>query len=60
MEFRPSFDQPLLTQGKRARDLLDRVYAEDGGVLLVIGMEVSDVMAFVQFDKHADYYSIET
>ena len=40
VEFRPSFDEPLLPLGNASPDQFQRVDAVYGDVLLIVGMEV--------------------
>lgn len=54
VQFRLRFDQSLLPLGQRAGDKFHGIDSIHCDMLLIIGMEMRDVMAGVDFDKHAN------
>lgn len=54
VQFSPSLNQSVLAQRKRTGDLRNRRDGVNGGVFLIISMEVRRVVALARFGKHAD------
>ena len=54
MDLGPRFDHAPLTPGEIPCDHVDRLDPEDGGVPLMVGMEMSSMMRPADLGEHAD------
>jgi hypothetical protein len=54
VDFGPRFDKPPLWDWKTSSKTLDRVYRKNGGVLLIVRVEVRPMVLASGFNEHAN------